>query len=1031
MLIVFGLYTPSHAQLSCPENIDFELGNYTIWQYYTGTCCPIVTPTPGRVAGRHDLTSGGGVDGFGGFPIVAPGGGFYSLKVGNSSVGAQAEKARYYIHVPTTATNYSLVYRYAVVFEDPGHGEAEQPRFEVTAYDSATGVLIPCAEYTYVAGSSLPGFSLSAVRARTYFKTWTTSTINLSGLGGTTVGIDFASGDCDASGHFGYGYIDMSCGLFAINSIVCDTLSPVTMMAPEGFASYEWYDSATYSILMGTSRTISIPLPGVPTTYAVIIRPYVGFGCPDTLFTSITPAHMLMNPSPNAVICRGDVATISAGATDIALPLTYNWSPATGLGCSTCDTTSAAPAVTTVYTVTVTNKTGCSRDTTVTVHVLPQVISSIVDVEHDTCFGYNNGNATVRVTDGTPPYTYYWNSSPPQYDTQAVGLYAGAYQVVITDITGCRDTQNVTINEPPPTIMRISSFRHPDDCGANTGSIVLAGLFPDSVFIVKYQFNGRDTTVVLRGLSDSTVVLTGLRQGLYDSIQIIPTHCPYNIVGPLRLTDPLPPAIPVVFSNTPVCENGSLNLYASSSTTGADVFYRWDGPMGYASSSPNPVIGGVSMGAAGVYSVSVWRNNCYVYSNTAVVIKPLPLPVATNNSPICSGETLNFFSSSSNGASYFSWRGPGFGFAPNVANPTIDSTDPTAAGTYTVTITLNGCSRDATTNVIVNTTPVAPVTADLEYCQYDVAPMLTATGSNLSWYTTKLGGTGLASAPTPSTAQPGKETWYVEQTSIEGCVGPRSPISVTVYEKPNPFVTITDSVICTGKYVTLGMKGNGQDNIGYTWIFAAGDSVSNQNPVYHVFPNAGTFTVTATAYQRICQSSTLSKVLKVGESPIIDLGNDTAICPGNAALVLKDNINVTKNATWKWNNGSSSASITVVSPGTYYAVVAIEGCTTTDSVLVVSDCYVSIPNVFSPDGDGINDFFFPRQYLTRGITGFAMTIYNRWGQLMFETAEVEGRGWDGKLNGVAQPQGVYIYSMDVQFKDGQKEHHQGNITLLR
>ena len=60
-----------------------------------------------------------------------------------------------------------------------------------------------------------------------------------------------------------------------------------------------------------------------------------------------------------------------------------------------------------------------------------------------------------------------------------------------------------------------------------------------------------------------------------------------------------------------------------------------------------------------------------------------------------------------------------------------------------------------------------------------------------------------------------------------------------------------------------------------------------------------------------------------------------------------------------------------------------------------------------------------------------MTIYNRWGQVVFETEGLDGRGWDGTLNGVPQPQGVFVYMIDGVFKDGQKEHHQGNVTLIR
>jgi gliding motility-associated-like protein len=60
-----------------------------------------------------------------------------------------------------------------------------------------------------------------------------------------------------------------------------------------------------------------------------------------------------------------------------------------------------------------------------------------------------------------------------------------------------------------------------------------------------------------------------------------------------------------------------------------------------------------------------------------------------------------------------------------------------------------------------------------------------------------------------------------------------------------------------------------------------------------------------------------------------------------------------------------------------------------------------------------------------------MQIFNRWGQLIFETTSIDGRGWDGAFNGVAQPAGVYVYLVEASFVNGKAERYQGNVTLLR
>jgi gliding motility-associated-like protein len=88
---------------------------------------------------------------------------------------------------------------------------------------------------------------------------------------------------------------------------------------------------------------------------------------------------------------------------------------------------------------------------------------------------------------------------------------------------------------------------------------------------------------------------------------------------------------------------------------------------------------------------------------------------------------------------------------------------------------------------------------------------------------------------------------------------------------------------------------------------------------------------------------------------------------------------------------------------------------------------LDIPNAFTPNGDGINDKVFVRGF---GISKLTWRIYNRWGELVFETND-RTQGWDGTFKGARQPKEVYHYTLSVQYSDNTRHEKKGDITLLR
>ncbi len=186
-------------------NPGFEDGTFNGWMGSTGTtssCCS----TSGLINGRHTIVGpGSGSDPIGGFPKVRPGG-FHSVRLGNSSGGANAESLSYSFNVDPN--NPSYIYHYAVVLQNPGHTSTDQPKFIAEMFDDQ-GVLIPCSRFEVSAGNNILGFQNGT--GGTIFKPWSSNYIPLDEYAGQLVTIRFTTYDCSLGGHYGYAYIDGEC----------------------------------------------------------------------------------------------------------------------------------------------------------------------------------------------------------------------------------------------------------------------------------------------------------------------------------------------------------------------------------------------------------------------------------------------------------------------------------------------------------------------------------------------------------------------------------------------------------------------------------------------------------------------------------------------------------------------------------------------------------------------------------------------------------------------------------------------------
>ncbi|MDP4269913.1 MAG: PKD domain-containing protein [Bacteroidota bacterium] len=465
----------------CPPNINFEEGSFRNWKFYKGFAYTdgssnyvvqsLSTLTEGWMQcdsteksttsiqltntkqSKFQLISASSLpllDPYGGFPRLCPNDGKYSVQLGNSDAGTEAERISYTYQIPKDQNRFVLKYYYAVVLQDPldNHTAFEKPRFRAMVYDADSKVQIGCASYDFTTGTSLPGFQKSTVSTSTadvWYKPWTEVSINLSGYVGHTVVLDFITEDCARKSHFGYAYLDVNsdCATLVSGAGYCQGKDSMTLKAPSGYQSYTWYN-ADYSQKMDTGQTIVLsPLPEKNTTFNVDMIPYDGFGCRDTAITIVSVSRLaeVAFNAPTAV-CKRQPVTFDNQTTIVNnTPLTYIWEFGDG-------TYSTLKNPVKIYTkdstfqvsLIATNSDGCS-DTlskSISVYPLPQIIPI-------------QGNA-VLCKDSTLQFTDQssggkWESSNTavatiSQDGWAKGVKAGnaTIRYIVTNQNLCADT---------------------------------------------------------------------------------------------------------------------------------------------------------------------------------------------------------------------------------------------------------------------------------------------------------------------------------------------------------------------------------------------------------------------------------------------------------------------------------------------------------------------------------------------------------------------------------------------------------------
>jgi hypothetical protein len=608
---VFNSSNVSAQAVTCDPNINFNLGTFANWLYFYGdysgngltgattSCTPNTNPFDASNSHWFQVTASGN-DPYGNFPVVDPLHS-HSLKLGKDVNNLKAEKATYFIHVPAGVNDYALYYRFAVVFEDPAspHTYNEKPRFMITTTDSITGNPVSCGNITYVAGSNMPGFINSATTSAVgngtdvWYRPWSLAALNLSGLAGKTIKVEFEADDCSLGGHFGYAYLDVDCGRWSIQQLACNYNSTTTLAAPPGDSAYVWFDAA-YTASFATGDTIQLNTPAATTIYHAVCVPYNGYGCRDTLTTTVVISPLALTKHNDTTICNGSTFAMNAAGTGTATPLAYSWSPNTNLSCANCNTPNASPLTTTKYYITVSDSNGCgiTDSVSVTVNNAPVIGTNPADLT--AC-----ENTTVTFTaaaTASPAPTLNWQVSTnggATYNNLGVtsntlsfncnqSHNGNKYRVAVSNGNTCGTVYStaatLTVNTIP--LITTNIFGNVGFCtGSNISLTTAASGTPAPTVQWQQSSNGGVTYTNIPGATSNTFTtpaLIGLNNYNYQAVYS--NVCATTISNPVTVSinAAVTPTISIV-SNlaSPICAGTNVIFTANATNGGANPTYQW------------------------------------------------------------------------------------------------------------------------------------------------------------------------------------------------------------------------------------------------------------------------------------------------------------------------------------------------------------------------------------------------------------------------------------------------------------------------
>jgi len=715
-------------------------------------------------------------------------------------------------------------------------------------------------------------------------------------------------------------------------------------------------------------------------------------------------------------LCDGATTAIFSGGT---APYTFLWSngQTTATAVNLCQGN---------YNINITDGNGCTLASSATINEPAPLTTVQMGGNSTLCNNTCDGSVVVQSLGGTAPYSYVWSPGGISSNT-ATGLCAGNYALQTTDANGCQINTSYVVTSPTLLTGTISSTTA--TCGLCNGTasmVANGGTTPYSYLWQNGQSNSMATGVCPGAIGGVITDANGCVVNLNINVP--------NIAGP-TITG---------FNTT------DLTCFNDNSGEATVVFTGGTAPIGFNWTTTGQTTASLAAAPAGNHCVELTdANGCVAYDcielNQPNALNGVPDQDAT----ICFGDSVQLWASATGGTGPYTinWLAPDDNLSG--AGPIYVVTDVSHSYCFDV-VDANGCAANSSSCIDITVTPPLEVTVSgtLGICLGDSV--------------------NLSSIPSGGNGSPYSYEWFYDDTAStsiddnqdlvnylgspgvyyvilnDGCSSPAIDSAIVSQEPfPQGFISVVDSSVCFPEEVQFMVTSD--IGVFYDWDFQSDEvidfSTSDTNAVFS-FPAPGSYDVSVTITSALgCEITiTDSAAANIYAPPTADFN----IYPESVSILIPE-VNVVDASSsansWSWDftednlidDTLQNTIYTYDDLGIYTIMLAIadsNGCVDTvyKSVEVKEDYQIYVPNTFTPDNDGINDFFFAKG--TEGALEFRMEIYDRWGLLIWEGHKMSSQ-WDGTYLNAPVPMDTYVWKVQVLIPNDEEQRvYIGHVNVL-